>query len=135
VSFAKCCRPIPGDSIVGFLSAGRGLVVHTQSCKNTVEFRKYPEKWVHLQWEAGTEGVFPVDLHIEVANQRGVLATVAAAVADADANIDNVSLDERDGIHTAINLTVSVLDRRHLARILRGLRLIDEVVRIGRVRG
>ena len=76
------------------------------------------------------EGEFPVDLRIEVKNQRGVLAIVAAAVAETQANIDNISLDERDGLHTTLNLTVSVTGRAHLARIIRRLRAIEQALRI-----
>jgi len=135
VSFAKCCRPIPGDAIMGFLSTGRGIIVHTQHCKNIADYRKQPEKWITVQWADLLDATFPVDLRVEVTNQRGVLATVAAVIADADANIDNVSLEERDGIHSAINLTVAVRDRRHLARIMRSIRALDKVVKIGRGRG
>ncbi len=130
VQFAKCCRPIPGDKILGLLTAGRGIVIHTQDCKNVAEFRKYPEKWLDVQWAEGVEGDFPVDLRIEVNNQRGVLAIVAAAVAETQANIDNISLDERDGLHTTLNLTVSVTGRVHLARIIRRLRAIEQVLKI-----
>ncbi|WP_303902825.1 bifunctional GTP diphosphokinase/guanosine-3',5'-bis pyrophosphate 3'-pyrophosphohydrolase [Thiohalomonas denitrificans] len=135
VSFAKCCRPIPGDHILGFLTAGRGVVVHTQTCKNLSEYRKRPERWLDVEWENGVEGDFPVDIRIEVANQRGVLATLAANVAETGANIDNVSLEERDGVHAAIFLTLSVSGRRHLARIIRRLRTVPEVLKITRVRG
>jgi len=132
VSFAKCCRPIPGDPILGFFSAGRGIVIHTQSCKNITEFRKQPEKWIDVQWEQGVVGDFPVDLRVEVVNQRGVLATVAAAIAGTEANIDNISMAERDGIHSTIDLTVTVRNRQHLARIMRRIRAIESVVRLNR---
>ena len=132
VQFAKCCRPIPGDPILGLLTAGRGIVIHTQECRNIAEFRKSPEKWIEVQWEDGVKGEFPVDLRVEVSNQRGVLATIAAAVAETQANIDNISLDERDGKHTTMNLTVSVSGRRHLARIIKRLRHIPQVLRIQR---
>ena len=135
VSFAKCCRPIPGDAIRGFLSAGRGIVVHTQNCRNVSEFRKFPEKWIDVQWEPDVQSDFPVDIRVEVKNKRGVLAEVAAVVADADANIDNVSLEERDGLNTAINLTIAVKNRVHLARIMRHVRALEDVLRISRARG
>ncbi len=134
VSFAKCCRPIPGDAILGFLSAGRGIVIHTRACKNVADFRKLPEKWIDVEWEPQVQGDFPVDLRVNVVNQRGVLATVAAAVAECEANIDNVTLDERHGEHTTINLTVSVRGRVHLARIMRRVRAIEQVSRITRPR-
>ncbi len=132
VQYAKCCRPIPGDPILGFLTSGRGIVIHTQQCKNVAEFRKYPEKWIDVQWEENIEGEYPVELRVDVTNQRGVLATVAAAIAETRANIDNITLDERDGLNTTINLTVAVSGRLHLARIMRHLRTIDQVMKISR---
>ncbi len=132
VQYAKCCRPIPGDPILGFLTSGRGIVIHTQHCKNVAEFRKYPEKWIDVQWEEEVEGEFPLELRVDVTNQRGVLATVAAAIAETRANIDNISLDERDGLNTTINLTIAVSGRLHLARIMRHLRTIDQVLKISR---
>ncbi len=135
VSFAKCCRPIPGDAIRGFLSAGRGIVVHTHNCRNVSEFRKFPEKWIDVHWESDVQSDFPVDIRVEVKNKRGVLAEVAAVVADAGANIDNVSLEERDGLNTAINLTIAVKNRVHLARIMRHVRALEDVLRISRARG
>ncbi len=134
VSFARCCRPIPGDSILGFLSAGRGIVIHTQSCKNVGEFRNKPDKWIDVQWEPQTEGEFPVEVRAQVANQRGVLATVAAAIAEMHANIEHVQMDERDGSHSSLTLLITVTDRRHLARILRRLRHLESVLRIQRTR-
>jgi len=132
VSLAKCCRPIPGDPILGFISAGRGIVIHTRSCKNVGDYRKSPEKWVDVEWESGATGEFPVDLRIEVANRRGVLATVAATIAETEANIDNVDMEERDGLHTALDFTISVQNRKHLATIMRRLRGLENVVRIQR---
>jgi len=132
INLAKCCRPIPGDPILGFISAGRGIVIHTQDCKNVGDYRKHPERWVDVEWEQGAEGEFPVDLRVDVANRRGVLATVAATIAETEANIDNVNMEERDGLHTALDLTVSVKNRRHLAAIMRRLRGLESVVRIQR---
>jgi (p)ppGpp synthase/HD superfamily hydrolase len=135
VNFAKCCRPIPGDAIQGFMTVGRGIVVHQQNCRNVSEFRKQPERWIDVQWEQGVKGEFPVDIRVDVNNKRGVLAEVAAACADGGANIDSVNLEDRDGVHTAISLTISVRDRKHLARIMRRVRVLDDVLRISRVRG
>ncbi|MDH3354888.1 MAG: RelA/SpoT family protein [Chromatiales bacterium] len=132
VKFAKCCRPIPGDPIFGFLTAGRGIVVHTQNCKNVAGFQKHPHKWISINWEEQTEGEFLVDLRVVVTNHRGVLATVAAAVATMESNIDNISLDESDGIYTTINLTIGVQNRTHLARVIKRLRRINDVLRIYR---
>ncbi|HYA37619.1 MAG TPA: bifunctional (p)ppGpp synthetase/guanosine-3',5'-bis(diphosphate) 3'-pyrophosphohydrolase, partial [Candidatus Methylomirabilis sp.] len=94
VNYARCCRPIPGDPILGFLSAGRGIVVHTEDCPNVVRYRKHPDQWIDVQWERDIQGVFPVNIRVEVKNQRGVLASVAAAIAEQDANIDTVNFDD-----------------------------------------
>ncbi len=135
VSYARCCRPIPGDPILGFLSSGRGIVVHAEDCKNVAKFRKHPEQWIDVQWADKIEGVFPVSLRVDVKNQRGVLASVAAAISEQDANIDTVSFDDRDGQYTTMDFTVEVRDRVHLARILRAIRRLETVVRVNRKKG
>jgi GTP diphosphokinase / guanosine-3',5'-bis(diphosphate) 3'-diphosphatase len=135
VTYARCCHPIPGDPILGFLSAGRGIVVHTEDCPNVAKYRKHPEQWIDVQWEQTIDGVFPVSFRVEVRNQRGVLASVAAAISEQDANIDTVSFDDRDGKFTAMDFTIEVRDRVHLARILRRIRSLEAVVRINRMKG
>ncbi len=135
VNYARCCRPIPGDPILGFLTAGRGIVVHTESCPNVARYRKHPEQWIDVHWEKDVKGVFPVGLRVEVKNQRGVLAMVAAAIAELDANIDTVTIEERDGLNTAMDFSVEVRDRLHLAQIMRRIRSQESVMRISRIRG
>ena len=132
VSFAKCCHPIPGDAIVGFVSAGRGIVVHTQTCKNIADFRKQPEKWIDVEWSADIEGDFVAEMRVEVANQRGVLATLAAIISDLDSNIENVDIEERDGMTNSINFTLTVKNRDHLAKIIRRARHVSNVIHIVR---
>ena len=135
VNFAKCCRPIPGDPIVGFVTSGRGIVIHTESCKNVAEYRKLPEKWIETQWEDEVKGDFAVEVRVEVVNQRGVLATVAAAIADMGANIDNVNMEERDGRHSSMTMVIEVHSRQHLANLMRKIRTLEPVLRISRSRG
>jgi len=132
VHFARCCRPIPGDAIVGFISAGRGLVIHTGTCNNLSEFRSRPDKWIDVEWQSGIEGEFPAEIRVDVSNQKGVLATIAAEISEAGSNIENVSIEERDGLETAMNFTVTVHDRRHLARVIRCIRKLPSVIRISR---
>ena len=132
VTYAKCCRPIPGDKILGFVTAGRGVVIHVEGCKNVADYRNKPEKWIDVEWEESVAGEFPVELRLLVVNQRGVLATIAAAISDLDANIENVVMDERDGQHSQLTFTVAVKNRKHLARIIKRLRSLTNVVRIGR---
>ncbi len=134
VTFAKCCRPIPGDPILGFVTSGRGIVIHTEDCKNVAEYRNRPEKWIDVEWEPDIEGEFPIDIKLLVLNQRGVLAKVAATLSDMEANIENVSIEERDGMHSTLSFTVMVRNRRHLARIMRSLRALEMVQRIYRLK-
>ncbi len=134
VTYAKCCRPIPGDPIVGFVTSGRGIVIHTEDCKNVAEYRNRPEKWIDVKWEQEIEGEFPIDIRMLVYNQRGVLATIAATLSEMEANIENVSIEERDGLHSTLSFTVSVKNRQHLARIMRHLRKLDMVSRIHRLK-
>lgn len=135
VSFGKCCHPIPGDEILGFVSTGRGLVIHTQTCRNVSEFVSRPEKWVDVDWGSDIQRDFPVEVRVDIVNQKGALATIAAAIAEAGANIDNVVFEERDGIHSTLKFVLEVLGRDHLASIIRRLRIIGEVNRITRTRG
>jgi guanosine-3',5'-bis(diphosphate) 3'-pyrophosphohydrolase len=133
VQFASCCRPIPGDPIIGIIKKGQGLVIHTQECRTIRQFRSDPDKWVDVEWENNTGKLFDVAIKLMVINRRGVLATVASAIADAQSNIDSVSITKPDGTYTEINFTVQVRDRSHLATLLHNLREIPEVVRITRV--
>ena len=132
VDFGKCCHPIPGDSVMGFVSTGRGIVIHTTDCKNLTEFSDRPERWVDVAWESGVNGEFPVAIRVDMADRKGVLATVAAAIAEMGANIENVNIENRDGLNSALNFVIGVNDRTHLARIMRRIRGIGDVSRIAR---
>ena len=135
VSFAKCCHPIPGDPIIGFVSAGRGIVIHRESCKNVADFRKMPEKWIDVEWSSEPRGDFQAEIRVDVANQRGVLATVAATISELDSNIENVDIEERDGMNTSMSFVITVRNRKHLAQIIRRIRSLSMVMRINRRRG
>lgn len=133
VSFARCCHPIPGDPIHGYVSTGRGIIIHQRSCKNTSHLRVQNEKWLDVTWSPDVERDFPVDIMVHVKNQRGVLATIASTVSKADSNIDNVVVDERDGGYSDLRLTIEIMDRQHLARVIRRLRGLEMVERITRI--
>ena len=134
LSYAKCCTPIPGDPIVGHLSAGKGMVVHLESCRNISEIRNNPEKCIQLSWAKDVTGEFNVELRVELEHQRGLIALLATSVNAADGNIEKISMDERDGRVSVVQLVVSVHDRVHLARVIKKLRALKGVVRITRVR-
>ncbi|MDO9625106.1 MAG: bifunctional GTP diphosphokinase/guanosine-3',5'-bis pyrophosphate 3'-pyrophosphohydrolase [Pseudomonas sp.] len=134
LSYAKCCTPIPGDPIVGHLSAGKGMVVHLDSCRNIGEIRHNPEKCIQLSWAKDVVGEFNVELRIELEHQRGLIALLAGSVNAADGNIEKISMDERDGRISVVQLVVSVHDRVHLARVIKKLRALKGVMRITRAR-
>ena len=135
VQFAKCCRPIPGDAIIGFIKKGQGMVIHTHDCPTAAKSRTDPDKWLDVEWAPEVGRMFDVSIRVTVVNQRGVLAKVAAAIAEHGSNIDNVSMDEDHSAYTGMQFTLQVNDRLHLARVMRGLRHIAEVIRIARMRG
>ena len=132
VNFPKCCLPIPGDPILGFVTAGRGIVVHHQTCPNVIEYRNHPDKWINVEWENNIDGEFPTNIRIDLTNQRGVLATIAAAISDQEANIVHVEMQQRDDRYMTNKFVVEVRDRIHLARVMRRLRGIKHVSRISR---
>ncbi len=132
VNFAKCCSPIPGDPIIGYVSSGRGLVIHTESCKNVEEFRDNPEKCVILSWDKDIDSEFTVDLKVYLENRRGVVVELASAINQAEANIEKISVEERDARLSVIHLSLSVHGRKHLARAIRRLRNIRGVNKIVR---
>ncbi len=134
VSFPKCCYPIPGDAILGFVTAGRGIVIHRQSCKNIADFRSQPEKWVDVAWADHVHRDFQSEIRMDVTNQRGALATLAAAIADQRANIENVQMADRDDRYVSMTFVISVHDRIHLARVLRAIRSNKHVTRVQRTR-
>ena len=134
VSYAKCCRPIPGDAITAVFNPGKGMVVHRQECPNLGE-RKGGETWLDIEWERDIDVDFSTEIRISVGNQRGVLATVAAAVAEMGSNIENVSIDERDGLTSTLIFVIEVKNRKHLAGVMRRIRAVPKVIRISRALG
>jgi len=132
VSYARCCFPIPNDPILANLSTGRGVVIHREACGNLASFRKQPEKWVPVTWQTSAERVFHVEIKIEVTNRMGVLARVASAIAGTQTNIDRVSVVERDSDSSTLIFEMLVQDRRHLARVIRAVRSMPEVLKVTR---
>jgi guanosine-3',5'-bis(diphosphate) 3'-pyrophosphohydrolase len=132
VHFAECCQPIPGDNVVGRFQQGRGILVHASDCSVVIQGRSSPEQFVSMRWDDHVQGEFWVDITVEVMNQRGVLAALATAISEAESNIGNISIDPRDGRHNAVTFAISVLNRTHLARVMRRLRANKMVMRLYR---
>lgn len=133
VKFAECCHPIPGDPIVGCLQKGRGILVHVEDCVEAKRILNKPGKGISLTWEDTVQGEFSVGIQVEVMNQRGVLAMIAGAIADAEANIDNVGVDNQDGQHNMVALLISVKSLEHLRQVMRKLSQIPVVIKVKRV--
>ncbi|MBT6674136.1 MAG: bifunctional (p)ppGpp synthetase/guanosine-3',5'-bis(diphosphate) 3'-pyrophosphohydrolase, partial [Proteobacteria bacterium] len=134
VTIPKCCRPIPGDPIIGLITTGRGIVIHHPSCKNVIEYRSAPDKWVDVQWASELNREFSAEIILDVVNERGVLATIAAKCAAKGANIEGVEMSELDDQISKMRLTIGVSDRKHLADIIRVLRNSKPIVRVNRKR-
>jgi GTP diphosphokinase / guanosine-3',5'-bis(diphosphate) 3'-diphosphatase len=133
VQLAQCCRPIPGDPIIGFIKKGQGLVIHTHDCPSIRQFHTDPDKWLDVEWDPDTKKYFDVTINIVTQNQRGVLGKVAAAIGESGANIENVSAEERESAdYGSWNITLQVTDRSHLATVMKNVRQIPQVVRVNR---
>jgi len=135
VQLASCCRPIPGDSIVGSIKKGQGLVVHVSDCPSIARSRKNePEQWLDVEWDPRTARLFQAGIDVFVQNQRGVLAKVASEIAQAGSNIDSITMEEERSLFTTMHFVVEVQNRQHLARVMRALRRLPDVKKISRVR-
>ena len=132
MSYAKCCYPIPGDDIMGYLSAGRGVVVHRNTCGNLINFRKQPDKWLTVSWEDDIDRDFFSQIQVETVNKTGVLAEVAAVIADCDSNIEEVSVINRHPDTSEMRFLLQIKNRVHLARIIRAVRKMPNVIRVSR---
>jgi len=132
VTYARCCFPIPKDPIMAYLSAGRGVMIHRQNCGNLAEYRKQPEKWLSVAWEETHGRLFTSEIQLEINNRVGVLAAVASSIADAETNIDQVQLEERDVSNSWLRIQLQVRDRHHLAQVIKTIRRMPDVQRVFR---
>ena len=132
LTYARCCFPIPNDPIMAYLSSGRGVVIHRESCGNLAGYRKQPDKWISVSWERSLDRLFSSEIRVEVANKMGVLAAIAASIAGTETNIDHVSLVERDVDTSTLIFELQVRNRKHLARVMRTIRNMPDVLRVYR---
>jgi guanosine-3',5'-bis(diphosphate) 3'-pyrophosphohydrolase len=132
VSYGRCCHPLPGDEIMGYLSSGRGVVIHRNVCGNLQQYSKQPGKWIAVNWEASIERDFSSELRVEMSNRPGSLAEVALRIAEAGSNIEQVSVSEDDDEFAEMMFLILVRDRVHLAQVLRRIRKMNNVKRVSR---
>jgi len=133
VDFGACCHPVPGDPIMGYVSAGKGVVVHRAKCRNVRELRKHPDRCLDVRWASITHSLFPVALRIISENVPGSLANISATINEAGSNIEKVEQPESNPETATLLFTISVKDRDHMARVMRRLRRNRQVLRVGRV--
>ena len=108
--------------------------MHVDDCVHLEKYRHQPDQYLALRWEENTKGDFPVDLHVDILNQRGSLASLALAISNAESNIESIRAEEFDGRFFAVNITIAVRNRIHLARIMRSIRKARNVTHVMRYR-
>lgn len=134
IKFASCCYPIPGDPIIGILVPGEGLIVHSEKCSQITGLQRRSEYCMLLRWDEQAKGEFAVVVTAEIANQRGVLALIAAAISQADSNIEDINVMDRDGQYYLVDFKILVHDRHHLDQVTRNIRKIPQVLKVTRGR-
>ncbi|QGY31073.1 bifunctional GTP diphosphokinase/guanosine-3',5'-bis pyrophosphate 3'-pyrophosphohydrolase [Pantoea cypripedii] len=134
ITFAKCCRPIPGDPIVAHISPGKGLVVHHESCRNIRGYQKEPEKFMPVEWDKVTDQEFVAEIKVDMFNHQGALANLTAAINTASSNIQSLNTEERDGRVYSAFIRLTAQDRVHLANIMRKIRVMPDVIKVHRNR-
>jgi guanosine-3',5'-bis(diphosphate) 3'-pyrophosphohydrolase len=134
VNYARCCHPIPGDPIEGYLSSEKGVVVHRERCKNLADMRDKTERLVALRWDEVVEGEYSVELRIEVENRRGMIAVIATRINSMGVNIEKISTDDKDYQFTYVDLEMLVKNRVHLAHIMKRLRAVSSVRKVTRIK-
>jgi len=134
VNLAKCCRPIPGDPITGFFNPGKGIVVHYNDCNNLNYNGKSEINWLNVEWDQDVSGEYPVEIKLDVLNNRGTLATLASTISKMGSNIENISINSQDDTTSTDSVVLTVKNRIHLARVMRELRRLSSVIRLARVK-
>ncbi len=131
-TFAKCCRPIPGDPVAASATPGKGLNVHRVECKNIRGWEKEPGKYFPVKWDKSSDKQFLADIRVFIVNKQGMLAKLTTAIASLDSNIQDLSTDDRDNGDYVVKITLSVRDRIHLANIMRKIRVVPDVIKVYR---
>ncbi len=134
LSLALCCKPIPGDPIVGLINRGSGITIHSESCEKVKKLLSDPDQCIHLTWAKNISDEFSVELRVEVERQRGVIAEIASAISVADGNIEKIHVEEQNAKLSVVSLVIKVQGRSHLARVMRRLRHLRVVTSIARLK-
>ena len=133
LSYAACCKPIPGDNIIAHFSNQKGIVIHTERCKNMIALRKDPAHCAPVQWEKDVVGDFSVEIKIISDDRPGLLAEISASISETNSNIVNFRMDPPAGTSIQMFVVIEVKDRQHLAKIMRKLRRLNHVMSVSRI--
>ena len=133
ISYAPCCRPIPGDNIIAHFSNSKGIVIHTERCKNIRSIRKDPALCAQVNWDEKVEGDFSVEIKVLSEDKPGLLAEISTVISNYQANIESFKTDSPIGNSIQMHIIMNVSDRDHLARIMRKLRRLNPVLSVFRV--
>jgi GTP pyrophosphokinase len=129
---ARCCNPIRGEQIVGYITRGKGVSVHAASCPNVESLLYDPERRIEVEWDKGADGLpYTVRLNIQVEDRRGILADVSAKIAGINTNIRNVEAQVNDQMGR-IDMTVEISDMKHLQKVIKSLRSVEGVLDVER---
>jgi GTP pyrophosphokinase len=129
---AKCCNPIMGEPIVGYITRGKGVSVHSQNCPNVVNLMYDPERRIAVEWEKGAEGAYEVRIAVEVEDRPGLLAAITAVVAALNTDIRNAEARTFDDHTASIELTLRIQDLKHLEKIVKSIRGLSGVIDVER---
>ena len=132
VSFARCCRPIPGDDIIAYMSQGKGLTIHRDECPNIKGWEREPATHFPVKWDDTKDKLFISEIRVEIINHQGALAELTNKIAATGANIESLSTEEKDSNLYVINVELMATDRTHLATIMRKIRVMKEIQKVYR---
>ncbi|MFY9269323.1 MAG: bifunctional (p)ppGpp synthetase/guanosine-3',5'-bis(diphosphate) 3'-pyrophosphohydrolase [Candidatus Manganitrophaceae bacterium] len=134
IHLSKCCNPVPGDPIIGFITRGRGLSIHTVDCPNIDELDYDRDRLVEVDWEKQIQSTRPVDVSVLTLDRPGLLASVSASISETGANIRQAEITTSDDKKATLHFVVDIIDLKHLEKVLRNIEKVDGVLQARRIR-
>ena len=134
MQLSRCCNPVPGDRILGYITRGRGLTIHTVDCPNLEALDYDRNRLVEVEWDHSTPSTHSVKISVIAVDKTGVLAHVSTAISECQANISRAEITTREDRKAMLDFIVEVLDTAHLARVLKAIEKVDGVITVRRVR-
>src|SRR4030043_1026620 len=132
VCYVDCCNPVPGEKVIGFITRGRGVTIHTVDCQNVID--DDPNRKVEVEWDSTKEYSYPVRIRIYSEDKKGLLAEISASISSNEANITNAKIDTTDDKKAISTFEVEIQDLNHLKKVIKGLEKIKGIYRVGRMK-